>query len=100
MIIFDTDYDNYAGIYDCQAITFFVHRQSAAILSRKPTLDPAMRSQVSVIRSYQSILAYFMTLIIRQNFGIAIGILESVHRNRSRNRSISLEGRCYSNNYN
>ncbi|KAL7633129.1 UNVERIFIED_CONTAM: hypothetical protein RMT77_016499 [Armadillidium vulgare] len=45
-IIFDTDYDKYAGVYDCQQIAFFLYRQSAAILSRTPHLDPMFTDRV------------------------------------------------------
>nr|ABM55636.1 putative apolipoprotein D [Maconellicoccus hirsutus] len=37
-IIFDTDYDSYAGVYSCQSLGVG-HRQAAMILSRKNTLD-------------------------------------------------------------
>lgn len=37
-IVFMTDYENYAGVFTCQKLAF-AHRQSASILSRKPTLD-------------------------------------------------------------
>lgn len=37
-IVFDTDYTNYAGIYECQTVTTLMHRKSAAILSRTPVL--------------------------------------------------------------
>ncbi|XP_017754274.1 PREDICTED: apolipoprotein D-like [Eufriesea mexicana] len=37
-VIFSTDYDNYAGIFTCQKLTF-AHRQSATILSRHRELD-------------------------------------------------------------
>ncbi|KAF4521224.1 hypothetical protein B566_EDAN005435 [Ephemera danica] len=33
-----TDYENYAGVFTCQKMTF-ANRQSASILSRRPTLD-------------------------------------------------------------
>ncbi|GLH01789.1 Lazarillo protein [Gryllus bimaculatus] len=36
--VFATDYENYAGIFTCQKLTF-AHRQSASILSRKRTLE-------------------------------------------------------------
>ncbi|RZC33917.1 apolipoprotein D [Asbolus verrucosus] len=36
--VFTTDYDNYAGVFTCQKLTF-AHRQSATILSREKTLD-------------------------------------------------------------
>ena len=36
--VFATDYDNYAGIFTCQKLTF-AHRQSATILSRRRDLD-------------------------------------------------------------
>ncbi|XP_047740772.1 uncharacterized protein LOC108677745 [Hyalella azteca] len=39
-IVFDTDYTHYAGIYECQAVTSLMHRKSASILSREPTLSP------------------------------------------------------------
>jgi len=38
-VVIDTDYDGYAGIYECQRITSLMHRQSATILSRTPTLN-------------------------------------------------------------
>ncbi|XP_066144764.1 apolipoprotein D-like [Euwallacea fornicatus] len=36
--VFMSDYENYAGIFTCQKLTF-AHRQSATILSRSRTLD-------------------------------------------------------------
>lgn len=44
-IVFDTDYDNYAGIYSCQSIAF-THRQTAVILSRKPTLEKSITDKL------------------------------------------------------
>jgi len=38
-VVIDTDYDGYAGIYECQRITSLMHRTSATILSRTPYLD-------------------------------------------------------------
>lgn len=38
-VVIDTDYTGYAGIYECQRITSLMHRQSATILSRTPTLN-------------------------------------------------------------
>ncbi|XP_050714671.1 apolipoprotein D-like [Eriocheir sinensis] len=40
-IIVDTDYTTYAIDYECQEILSFLKRQSATILSRKPTMDEA-----------------------------------------------------------
>jgi len=40
-LIFDTDYNNFAGVFTCQKI-LFGHTKSASILSRKPTLDRAI----------------------------------------------------------
>ncbi|PSN46512.1 hypothetical protein C0J52_09036 [Blattella germanica] len=37
-IVLMTDYENYAAVFSCQKLAF-AHRQSASILSRKPTLD-------------------------------------------------------------
>ncbi|XP_067014679.1 apolipoprotein D [Anabrus simplex] len=37
-VVFMTDYETYAGVFTCQKLAF-AHRQSASILSRKPTLD-------------------------------------------------------------
>ncbi|KAF2366362.1 Lipocalin/cytosolic fatty-acid binding domain [Trinorchestia longiramus] len=45
-IVFDTDYTNYAGIYECQTVTALMHRKSAAILSREPTLAPEFVDRV------------------------------------------------------
>ncbi|XP_068238692.1 apolipoprotein D-like [Palaemon carinicauda] len=44
--IFDTDYDTYAVIYECQEVSTLAYRQSAAILSRSPTLDSAIVDRV------------------------------------------------------
>ncbi|XP_068086586.1 apolipoprotein D [Anabrus simplex] len=40
-IVFDTDYTTYAGVYSCQKLALW-YRHSASILSRTPTLDPAI----------------------------------------------------------
>ncbi|XP_053640702.2 apolipoprotein D [Cherax quadricarinatus] len=40
-VVFDTDGETYAAIYDCQPVTTLGHRQSAAILSRTPSLPAA-----------------------------------------------------------
>lgn len=45
-VVFSTDYNNYAGIFTCQKLTF-AHRQSATILSRHRTLD---KSYVDLLR--------------------------------------------------
>lgn len=37
-VVFATDYNNYAGVFTCQKLTF-AHRQSATILSRNRELD-------------------------------------------------------------
>lgn len=37
-VVFDTDYDTYAGLFSCQKLAF-AHRQSATILSRRRDLD-------------------------------------------------------------
>ncbi|XP_033212924.1 apolipoprotein D-like isoform X1 [Belonocnema kinseyi] len=39
-VVFDTDYDSYAGIFTCQKLGF-AHRQSATILSRHRDLEKA-----------------------------------------------------------
>ncbi|XP_066961931.1 apolipoprotein D-like [Macrobrachium rosenbergii] len=44
--IFDTDYDTYAVVYECQQISTLAYRQSAAILSRSPTLDSKVVDRV------------------------------------------------------
>lgn len=42
-----TDYDNFAGIFTCQKVTF-AHRQSATLLSRTKELDKIYVDKVSV----------------------------------------------------
>ncbi|KAK7086433.1 hypothetical protein SK128_011938 [Halocaridina rubra] len=44
--IFDTDYDTYGAIFECQQISTLAHRQSATILSRNPTLDATFVDRV------------------------------------------------------
>ncbi|XP_037783809.1 apolipoprotein D-like [Penaeus monodon] len=38
-VVYDTDYDTYAAIYECQQLSSLMHRKSASILSRTPALD-------------------------------------------------------------
>jgi hypothetical protein len=40
-----TDYDSYAAVWSCQRI-MFGHRESAQIMSRKPSLDPTIVQKI------------------------------------------------------
>ncbi|XP_071533785.1 apolipoprotein D-like isoform X2 [Panulirus ornatus] len=45
-IVFDTDYETYAAIYECQPFTSFAHRQSATILSRSRALNSTIIDKI------------------------------------------------------
>ncbi|XP_042858117.1 apolipoprotein D-like [Penaeus japonicus] len=45
-VVFDTDYDTYAAIYECQQLSSIMHRKSAAILARTPALDQTFVDRV------------------------------------------------------
>lgn len=45
LIFFDTDYENYAGIFTCQSVVVG-HRRSASIISRTPLLSSRLIAKV------------------------------------------------------
>ncbi|XP_066979198.1 uncharacterized protein [Macrobrachium rosenbergii] len=44
LIVYDTDYDNYAGVFECQNLGFF-HRRNGIVLARKPVMDNMYRGR-------------------------------------------------------
>lgn len=44
--VFATDYTSYAGIFTCQPLLMFMHRQSATFLSRTPTMSAETKKMV------------------------------------------------------
>lgn len=49
-VVYDTDYDTYAAIYECQQLSSLMHRKSASILSRTPALDQTFVNRVRINR--------------------------------------------------
>lgn len=49
-VVYDTDYDTYAAIYECQQLSSLMHRKSASILSRTPSLDQTFVNRVRINR--------------------------------------------------
>ncbi|KAK7068003.1 hypothetical protein SK128_017503 [Halocaridina rubra] len=45
--VYKTDYDNYAGVFECQNIGLF-HRQNGAVLSRTPTLKVDLKQMARI----------------------------------------------------
>ncbi|XP_030755029.1 apolipoprotein D-like [Sitophilus oryzae] len=60
--VFMTDYDNYAGIFTCQKLTF-ANRQSATILSRTRTLDKMFIDKIRSRLSSSQIDPFELSLI-------------------------------------
>lgn len=49
--VLTTDYTGHAVVFECQQLSPLLHRKSAAILSRDPTLDDTEKQRVSIIHS-------------------------------------------------
>ncbi|XP_064087167.1 apolipoprotein D-like [Macrobrachium nipponense] len=47
LTIYSTDYDTYAGVFECQNVGFF-HRQNGIVLSRKPILEVEHRQNARI----------------------------------------------------
>ncbi|XP_077298334.1 apolipoprotein D-like [Arctopsyche grandis] len=64
--IFGTDYENYAGIFTCQKLTF-AHRQSATILSRRRDLDKIYLDKARSRLSAFGVDPYDLSIISQKN---------------------------------
>jgi len=53
--VYDTDYTSYAAVYDCQQLSPLMHRKNAAILSRTPTADAFLVSELKTKLSGQGV---------------------------------------------
>ncbi|XP_076031322.1 apolipoprotein D-like [Oratosquilla oratoria] len=72
--IFMTDYDSYAGIFECQKVTFF-HRQQPLILSRQPIMPVNRRQEVGGrLASFGIEVAYLK----RVDHGICVSATEGL----------------------
>ncbi|XP_063239278.1 apolipoprotein D-like [Bacillus rossius redtenbacheri] len=60
--VFMTDYENYAGVFTCQKMTF-AHRQSASILSRRPTLSKVIVDKIRNRLSSYNVDPYDLSII-------------------------------------
>lgn len=64
--VFSTDYDNFAGVFTCQKLAF-AHRQSATIISRKPTLEKIYVDKIRKRLSDFGIDPYSLSIIRQAN---------------------------------
>ena len=61
-IVFDTDYDNYMAIFECNRAGL-VHRRSVTVLSRSSTIDEMF---IKRVRSFNSIIQSILFLNVIQ----------------------------------
>ncbi|XP_065201455.1 apolipoprotein D-like isoform X2 [Planococcus citri] len=65
-IVFDTDYETYAGVYSCQSLKV-AHRHTAMILSRKTTLDKPIVEKLRDRLSRDQVNPFDLSIINHDN---------------------------------
>jgi len=65
-IVFDTDYDNFMAVYECDRL-LFAHRRSVAILSRTVQPDPAVLARVTKTLDNYGIAHHELDPIVQNN---------------------------------